>query len=280
MFPAECPASFPFYRILHLLHLSVGLPNILNKQEPLTKARRKLIRALARKKMRGEHRLFLAEGVRLLDELASIRDRVEFLYGTADGLAGVAGDLRERPAFVVGEEDAGLFLTEHPQGIGAVVRMAAEPTWEEIAALEKPVLLLDGIADPGNAGTILRAAEWFGVGAVLFGNGSVDPYNPKTVRASMGACFRVPVRGNVGAGDILKLERPVYALDKGGALRLGTDRPERRGVFVVGNEAHGLSGFWQGKAQLLAIPGSGSGESLNAAMAAVILCWELSRADQ
>lgn len=259
---------------------SVHLPNILNTQEPLTKARRKLIRALARKKMRGEHRLFLAEGVRLLDELAPIRDRVEFLYGTAEGLARIGDGLRACPAFVMEETDAELFTTEHPQGIGAVVRMEAEPAWEGIAALEKPVLFLDGIADPGNAGTILRAAEWFGVGAVLFGNGSVDPYNPKTVRASMGACFRVPVRGNVAPGDILRLERPVYALDKGGELRLGTDRPERRGVFVVGNEAHGLSGFWQGKAQRLAIPGSGAGESLNAAMAATILCWELSRPDQ
>ncbi len=76
---------------------SVHLPNILNTQEPLTKARRKLIRALARKKMRGEHRLFLAEGVRLLDELAPIRDRVEFLYGTAEGLARIGDCVRARP---------------------------------------------------------------------------------------------------------------------------------------------------------------------------------------
>lgn len=227
--------------------------------------------------MRAEHRLFLAEGMRLLTELVPLQHRVEFLYGTGDGLALADEGLRECEAFLIEGSDLELFTTEHPQGIGAVVRMEDEPTWEALGALESPILLLDGIADPGNAGTILRAAEWFGIGAVLFGNGSVDPYNPKTVRGSMGAGFRLPVRGNVSPGEILSLERPVYALDKGGELQLGTDPLERRAVYVVGNEAHGLSGFWQGKAQRLAIPGQSAGESLNAAMAATVLCWELSR---
>lgn len=230
--------------------------------------------------MRAEHRLFLVEGTRLVNELASVPDRVEFLYGTQEGLAAIDRTLLSREACLVDAESADLFTTEHPQGVGAVVRMAEERSWEEIASLDAPVLYLDGIADPGNAGTILRAADWFGIGAVLFGGGSVDPHNPKTVRASMGAILRVPVRSGVAPGDILSMNRPVFALDKGGELQLGRDPIDRRAVYVVGNEAHGVSGFWTGKAERLSIPGAGAGESLNAAMAATIICWELSRLGQ
>lgn len=236
--------------------------------------------------MRWEHSLFLAEGLRLVNELASYPEQVEFLYALPESLPTIHQTLQERSVYLLEENDADLFATENPQGVGAVVRMREPVSVEHCAAMQKPVLFLDALADPGNAGTILRAADWFGVGAVLFGQGSVDPYNPKVVRATMGATFRLPFREGVSPKDVLSLNRPIYALDaagetlSGNGTLLGERVLPKNGLYVVGNEAHGVSDVWHEHGTLIGIPGSGKGESLNAAMAATVLCWELSRLDQ
>lgn len=247
---------------------------------PLSKNGQKLIRALARKKKRREHGLFLAEGVRLVNELAACPERIEFLYARPESLDLVHDALRDQTTYVLEEEAPDLFSTENPQGLGAVVRMAETIEPGYLQELRKPSLLLDGLSDPGNVGTILRAADWFGLGAVLFAKDSVDPYNPKVVRASMGAIFRLPMMEGLTPDMVQGLGRPVYALDAGGELQLGKDELPENGIFIVGNEAHGVSDAWRKVSHVLSIPGAGRGESLNAAMAATVLCWELSRLDQ
>lgn len=230
--------------------------------------------------MRREHGLFLAEGQRLVNELAVCPERIEFLYARPESLELVHDALRKQTIYLLEEDAADLFSTENPQGLGAVVRMAEYSEYTRLLDLQKPFLVLDGLSDPGNAGTILRAADWFGIGAVLFTKDSVDPYNPKVVRASMGAIFRLPIVENITPEDIVASGRPVYALDAGGTLQLGRDQLAGNGMYIVGNEAHGVSDIWRENSHTLSIPGAGNGESLNAAMATTVLCWELSRLNQ
>jgi TrmH family RNA methyltransferase len=159
--------------------------------------------------------------------------------------------------------------TESPQPVLAVVAMRA-------AALPEPatfVLVADRLADPGNAGTIIRTAEAAGADAVVLTPGSVDPFNPKVVRASAGSLFRLPV-----------VEATLESLE--GFRRLGTSShrgdlytdPVYHGrvAVVVGNEAHGLADdaavdHW------ITIPHAGPAESLNVAMAATVLAFEVAR---
>jgi RNA methyltransferase, TrmH family len=159
--------------------------------------------------------------------------------------------------------------TESPQPVLAIVAMRA-------AALPPDatfVVVADRLADPGNAGTIIRSAEAAGVDAVVLTPGSVDPFNPKVVRASAGSLFRIPV-----------VEATLESLS--GFRRLGTSShrgdvytdPVYHGrvAVVVGNEAHGLA---EDAAidQWITIPHAGPAESLNVAMAATVLVFEVAR---
>lgn len=205
---------------------------------------------------------------------------VEFLYVTPEMAERIPSELDSCKVYLIDPGEKGLFTTEHPQGVGAVLRMPEMIEPDRLNDYTTPVLLLDGISDPGNAGTILRGADWFGIDVLLFGEGSVDPWNPKTVRASMGGIFRVKIAEGIGVDDLRELGRPIYLLDIDGELTLGTAPLDPKGIYVIGNEAHGLSAEWKSVGRTLSIPGRGGGESLNAAMAATILCWELLRPDQ
>jgi RNA methyltransferase, TrmH family len=162
--------------------------------------------------------------------------------------------------------------TESPQPNLAVVCIP-QPVLDLAAA--GLVLVADGVGDPGNLGTMLRSAEAAGVDGVVLTAGSVDPFNPKVVRASAGALFRVPV-----------LVSDLAAVRNGGLRTIGTS--SHRGTahtsadltgriaLVVGSEAHGLPDDalvdeW------VTIPHHGRAESLNVAMAATVLCFEASR---
>lgn len=245
--------------------------------QPLSKARHKLIRSLSRKKMRRTHGAFLAEGLRLVNDLAATPERVIAIYAEHDAVERLDRRLHGCEILVVDPGTDDLFSTEHPQGVGAIVSFGADHTPAELAKSAGPLLYLDGLSDPGNAGTILRAADWFGISGVMFGPESVDPFNPKAVRASMGGIIRLPVCSDVPPVSVVEMGRPIYALDMDGDAVLGQEALPVEGIFVIGNEAWGLSGFWREHSTTLSIPGSGTGESLNAAMAATLLCWELSR---
>mgnify|MGYP001403125009 CR=1 FL=1 len=159
--------------------------------------------------------------------------------------------------------------TESPQPVLAVVAMRAM-TMPSDATF---VLVADRLADPGNAGTIMRSAEAAGADAVVLTPGSVDPYNPKVVRASAGSLFRIPV-----------VEATLDSL--AGFRRLGTSShrgdvytdPVYHGrvAVVVGNEAHGLDDDADID-QWITIPHAGPAESLNVAMAATVLAFEVAR---
>jgi TrmH family RNA methyltransferase len=168
-----------------------------------------------------------------------------------------------------------------PQGVAAIAVRPEVPLDEAVAAAAAGplALVLVDVADPGNAGTLVRAAEAAGASAVLFCGGSVDPCNPKCVRASAGALFHLPV---TGGGDALAV---LEALGRAGVRRAGTvvrggtphDAVDLRGpvALVLGSEAHGLPAALD--AQLddrLTILMDGRSESLNVAMAGAVVCFE------
>jgi TrmH family RNA methyltransferase len=166
------------------------------------------------------------------------------------------------------------------QGIVAVAAIPAHDLAS--VAVRSPVLVLDGIADPGNAGTLVRVAEACGFGAVLFTAGSVDPWSPKAVRASAGSVLRVPVM-MTGEGAAVLDE-----LRAGGRRCVGTratDAPAYTEVtfppdttIVLGNEAHGLDPAIDEHVDVwVRIPMAGRVESLNVAVARAVLAFEVRR---
>jgi RNA methyltransferase, TrmH family len=169
--------------------------------------------------------------------------------------------------------------TESAQGVMALVR---PPAWnlDQLFRGDSLLIVLDGIQDPGNAGAILRAAEAFGATGVMFLKGTVNPYNPKVVRASAGSVFRVPLVAGLDAtlarAAFEQRRLDTYVAMPTGKKDLGDVDLRRKCAFIIGSEGRGVSETLRNGALDLRIPVTGV-ESLNAAMAAGILLYEARR---
>jgi RNA methyltransferase, TrmH family len=170
--------------------------------------------------------------------------------------------------------------TVTPQPVVAVVGFAPVP----LANLEGStlVLVLADVRDPGNAGTMIRTADAAGVDGVVCCDGTVDPTNPKTVRASAGSLFQVPVAVGGEASDVLDLLRSSGLTAVGAEVRGGVDYTRfdwrRRIALVVGNEASGLDPAVRNRLDHhVSIPMAGQAESLNVSVSAAVLCFEALR---
>lgn len=241
---------------------------------PLSNAEAALIRALHDRKGRQQHGAYLAEGARIVAELAGSPVTVRFAFVLADAIPLLETLLPGVPVRILNERHRRLFATSSTQGIGAVIDLPPPATSTLLSDRSNPLLYLDGLSDPGNVGAIARTADWFGHDSIALSPGCSDPYSPKSVRASMGGLFRLPILTHVTLDDLLATGRPLYALDRTGADLSVVPMP-RDGVYVIGNEAHGLSSDMRSLAELVSIRGAGRGESLNAAIAAAILLYEL-----
>jgi RNA methyltransferase, TrmH family len=237
-------------------------------------------RALGRRKGREEHGLALAEGPRLLEALLDSSVAVRHLLYTDDAAAAPATAAlldRARSAQIPCERVEARDLealadTVTPQGTMAVFEVAAHG-WSDLPAGD--LLVLDGVQDPGNLGTLLRTAEGLGVGGAVSVEGTVDPWNPKAVRASAGSIFRVPVvrAARAEAAERLKVGGwSVWAADPAGEpFRRGDVLPARV-ALVLGNEGRGVSAELLAAAdRRVAIAMAADVESLNVAVAAAIL---------
>jgi len=231
---------------------------------------------LHHRKGRELHGAYLAEGERILAELPASEASVLFGVALAESAARLRRILPGSPIYLLSERQQDLFATNSPQGMGAVVEMPPPTPHEILRRATVPLIHLEGIADPGNLGTIIRTADWFGYGALSLSIGSVDPYNPKAVRSSMGGIFRLPIVLDVTLNALLDTRRPLLALDLAGS-DLRTIPLPADGIYVVGREAVGISDDVRSVAQLVSIGGAGRGDSLNASVAAAILLYELSR---
>lgn len=170
-----------------------------------------------------------------------------------------------------------LVSTETAQGVLALVEV---PKWsiDDVLKGEALVVALDGVQDPGNAGTVIRTAEAFGASGVLFLKGSVSPFNPKTLRASAGSLFRLPFVYGVDHAEaqaaIGHLE--IFTAAPQGRTSLSAADLTRPCALIVGSEAHGVGDQWKSRATSIRIPTAGV-ESLNASVAAGIILYEASR---
>ena len=241
----------------------------------------KYVRSLARRRVREREGRFVVEGTRLVDEVA--RAGIEpalLLYTDAWATSNAGRDLLARlPAPTVGawlvtdEVLAACADTETPQGLLAVAPVPRIPPGPGL------VLVIDGVRDPGNLGTILRSAEAAGAGQVLLAPGTVDLYNPKVVRGAMGAHFRLAAEAAGWRAIAERLTgRTVWLADAAGDVAYDRVDWTVPSALIVGGEAEGAGE----EAAALAggrvyIPMAGGTESLNAAMAATVVLFETAR---
>ncbi len=259
---------------------------IVTARETITSTANPLLKKVRRALLQGtltEDGFAVAESFHLLEEAlrsdlevptvlaaASVRKAVERHVGRLQGVRlTIVGDaLLEKTA-----------TTRSSQGVIALVRL---PTWDLDAVFRGRSLVsaLDGIQDPGNAGTIVRTTEAFGGTGVIFLPGSVSPFNSKLLRAAAGSMFRVPFVHGVDA-DLVRAafrQRKVQVLASSPRARLRVARCDltRPTVLLIGSEGRGVSEVFERQARGVRIPTTGV-ESLNAATAAGVLLYEASR---
>jgi TrmH family RNA methyltransferase len=241
----------------------------------LTATQRRLFRSLHRKRDRQDRHLFLVEGPTCVRELLEAGWPVECVAATTDWVPPPSSS-DVVPMEVSATELAAVSAMEAPNQVVAIARMPDETPPLPPRGL---TLCLDGVQDPGNLGTILRTAAWFGVTQVVCSPGCADCFNPKVVQSAMGALFRVPV-------SVLPLDEYLRGLPPGvdisGAFLEGDSAYGQSlhepAVLILGNEARGISAdLCLHIRRRISIPRFGSGESLNVAMAAAILCSEWRR---
>jgi len=220
------------------------------------------IESLHQKKFRDETGLFLAEGPKVVEELLHlVPDQILQVYALADWAAGKEG------VEVISEPDLQRLSTmKTPNQVVAVLRQFTSK--EPDASF---VLYLDAIQDPGNLGTIIRTADWFGVKHVVCSTGCADVYNPKVVQATMASIARVNVFYDREESWLQQQQVPVYAASLHGES-LSAFEKISTGVLVIGNESKGIRKEFLDKAtHRITIPRRGEAESLNAAVATGIL---------
>ncbi|MHC4819243.1 MAG: TrmH family RNA methyltransferase [Planctomycetota bacterium] len=244
----------------------------------ISKARLKYLRSLRRKKTRQEEGALLVEGLNVVEEAVAAGEVRELLLSDeiAHGPRGRALIERGLPVQTLSESDTrALAETRTPAGAFALVADPCGPFDPAQLPDEALVLLAAGVADPGNLGTLVRTSAALGVAAVVTAAGTVEATNPKVVRATAGALFRIPVR----AGEAAALKEAgfqIYVADTGGRpFSELTDRPARL-ALAVGNEPRGVPADVVATADAtVAVPQAGGVDSLNVAVATGILLYAL-----
>lgn len=240
----------------------------------LSKAQVKYIQSLSQKKFRDESGQFLVEGTKIIKELIVEQpDLVKAIYALPDWVSEHAHLLKK--ANIIADEAS----EQDMEKISSLPSFSAA-----IAIIDKPelkipevggiMLLLDGIQDPGNLGTIIRTADWFGVKHIICGDGTADCYNPKVVQATMGSVFRLNIlyeNLQVFIKEHSNLPLITSSLD-GFPINKATIQKDM--LLIIGNESKGVNKSIENLAtSKVLIPGFGKAESLNAAVATGILLY-------
>ncbi len=239
----------------------------------LSKSQLKLISSLQQKKYRNQHGLFIAEGVKLVNEFLNSSYRCKVLYSTEDFQA-IRTDIEQQ--FIEPRELQKISSLKSPNKVLGLFEIPSPDSYSDKGLS----VALDGVNDPGNLGTIIRLCDWFGVSQLLCSSDTVDCYNPKVVQASMGSLTRI----SLIYGDLAELCKG-SKLTKYGAFMDGDLVYEKTlasdAILVMGNEANGIS---DGMASIIderiSIPRYVSvqeTESLNVATATAILLNEFRR---
>lgn len=251
----------------------------------LSKNKIKLIQSLSRKKNRDESGVFLVEGNKMVEEAIRSGFEIETLVCTSE-FANQHPEINNRTKELIETDNESLSkasLLQNPQDSLAIVRQPVN-IYREINLKRDLCLALDFIQDPGNLGTILRIADWYGINHVVCSENTVDVFNPKVVQASMGAIFRIKIENaelSVFIKNAAENGIPVYGTFlEGKNIYQQTLSPN--GIIVLGNEGNGISDpISRLVTQKLLIPcfsnHENKPESLNVAIAAAICCSEFRR---
>lgn len=252
----------------------------------LSKNKIKLIRSLEHKKFREKENLFLIEGEKLIEELMQSGLNIQNIFATEawiDKNTQALNKFKNKVECLTNGEIERISLLKSPP---AVVGLAEIPSsvLRKDDLTNKLSLVLDSVQDPGNLGTIIRIADWFGIENIICSEDSVDVYNPKVVQSTMGAIFRVkthymPLEELFALNKDLQL--PVYGTLLDGDNIYGKDLSQS-GLIVMGNESKGINPVYQQFiTDKLFIPfypeGQKRSESLNVGIATAIVCAEFRR---
>lgn len=239
----------------------------------LSKNELKYIQSLCQKKQRQEERLFIVEGAKLVEELLLTQYEVKGIYA----LAAWAEKHSHLPNLTVITEQE-LERISNLQTPSQVLAVVVQPEQAPSPELENQLtLVLDNIQDPGNLGTIIRIADWFGIRQIVASPDTVECYNPKVIQSTMGSFARVQVWYTPLPTFLQSVKLPVY-----GALLTGKnlfeETPLKEGLLVIGNESKGIAPeLLQFISHPVTIPRIGGAESLNAAVATGIIVSHLTR---
>ena len=251
------------------------------RSNPQLKALATLLR---KRSAREEERVFVCEGKKMFFEILSQHPKsLEKVYLSERGLASLTEEEKERLAgctFEIVSDEAfdAVAETVTPQGVLATVHMPEYSLSELLKGERARLLVLERLQDPGNLGTILRTAEAAGMNGVILSADSVDAFNPKVVRSTMGAILRVPFLYAEDWSAMLDSLKSagvtLYAAHLQGSVPYTEPCYGERCAILIGNEANGLTDETTAKADVrVRIPMEGQAESLNAAVAAAILMY-------
>ena len=238
----------------------------------VSKSELKYIQSLSDKKVRLETGCFIAEGVKLVGEMIAAGYPIKAIYALDSWDApGTSIEVNRVEAFELEK----MSLLQTPNQVVAVAKMPSKT--DAINLTGKLTIVLDGIQDPGNLGTIIRIADWFGVQQIVASEDTVDVYNPKVIQATMGSFMRVSVAYKNIADWLPSVQLPIY-----GALIEGenifTTKLPKQGVLVIGSEAKGIrEDSIDFITHPVTIPKIGGAESLNAGVATGIIVAQLTR---
>lgn len=256
---------------------------ITSMKNPLIKE----IKSLYRKKDRLRGRAFIIEGIKIIEEAINNGYPIKNVIYT-DQLLNTEGGTEffekikelNNLVYVSSNIFKEISDTENPQGILGIASFEHK-ILNDMIIIEKPfLLLLDGVQDPGNMGTIIRTADAFNVNGIIITDGCVDPYNPKVVRATMGSIFRVPLyytsNGTIELNKLKEMNIKIFATSLEGSVPIYDADFNDGFVMVIGNESKGVSqDIFSISDKLIKIPMPGKSESLNAGVAASIIMYEV-----
>lgn len=244
----------------------------------LSKSQIRFVVSLQQKKFRKQHGSFVVEGAKSVLEFVHSDYQVQQVLAVAESLAKMYKIPENIKLIEIEEEELKkISCLKTPQGVLAIVKIPNPDGWTTEALRGTFTLVLDDVQDPGNLGTIIRTADWFGFRRVICSKGSVDAYNPKTVQASMGSLSRLRVEyldlptlledsGLPVFGAVLD-GQPIYQTDFG-----------REGLIILSNEGSGISPAVAAHIRYpVTIPRQGDAESLNVAISAALFCSEITR---
>lgn len=252
----------------------------------LSKSQLSLIKSLHLKKFRNQHQLFLVEGEKSIAEFLSSGFELSQLFYVKELTSKMTNFPHKRKHVPISSADFNKISSQkNPSGTLAVFSIPPQIGLQNLTLENKFTLVLDGVQDPGNLGTIIRIADWFAIDTILCSEDTVSCFNPKVVQATMGSLARIKVYYTDLKTWLPKFKHiksyaaelngtSLYAANLGKANSSGT----AEGLIILGNEGHGIrpeiSEFVE---ESITIPKYGDAESLNVAIACALICAEIKR---